>query len=58
MDDLETFKVNTTLFPLNRLKEILKNHRYVPIIEPFVRKVGYPYEEGIKKRVFIRGANG
>ncbi len=58
VDDIETFKVNTDLFPLNRLRNILKSHKYIPIVEPFIRKVGYPYNEGIKQRVFIKGANG
>ncbi len=58
MHDFETFTVDTDLFPLNRLRDILKNHQYIPIIEPNVQKSGYPYEEGIKRKIFIRGANG
>ena len=38
MHDFHTFTVDTDLFPLNRLRDILKSHQYVPIVEPCVQK--------------------
>lgn len=55
----ETFSINTQKFPLDRLRSILKEYQYIPILEIGIRnKKGYAYEEGLKRNVFIKDAEG
>ena len=59
MHDFETFTVDTDNFPLDRMKKITDEYKYVPIIEPSIRsRQGYAYEEGKKRNVYIQSADG
>jgi alpha-glucosidase (family GH31 glycosyl hydrolase) len=40
------------------MRAILKEYNYIPIVEPSIRMKGYAYDEGSKRNVFIRDAEG
>ena len=59
MVDYEDFTIDESRFPLDRLKEIMKNYHYIPIIDPGIKvNDGIPYLEGKERGVFIKDANG
>jgi hypothetical protein len=37
MLDYEDFSVDSKKFPLDRMKKLLENHRYIPIIDPGIK---------------------
>lgn len=59
MIDYEDFTIDENRFPLEGLKEIMKDYHYVPIIDAGVKVTdGTAYNEGKKRGVFIKDANG
>lgn len=59
MLDFEDFTINEDLFPLDRMQKITNKYRYIPIIDAGIKvNNGLPYEEGKKRGVFIKDANG
>ena len=40
------------------MKKILENYHYIPIIEVGIKTSGDIYEEGLKRGVFLKDANG
>ena len=59
MKDYQTFTIDEERFPLDRMNKILENYHYIPIVQPSIRLgQGYAYEEGKKRDVFIKDAEG
>lgn len=40
------------------MRAIIKEHQYIPIVEPSIRRLGYAFDEGTKRNVYIKGADG
>jgi hypothetical protein len=43
MTNSEVFTIDETRFPLDRMKKILENYQWIPIIDPGIKNSGYPY---------------
>lgn len=50
--------MDTDNFPLAAMRAILKEYRYIPIVEPSIRTKGYAYEQGVNRNIFIKDAQG
>lgn len=58
MIDYEDFTIDESRFPLDRMAAITANYHYIPIIDAGIKAVGASYDEGIKRNVFVKNANG
>jgi alpha-glucosidase (family GH31 glycosyl hydrolase) len=58
MVDYEDFTIDESRFPLDRIINITKNYRYILIIDAGIKVGGAAYNEGVKRDVFIKNANG
>lgn len=54
----EDFTVDDINFNLDRMKVITDNYHYIPIIDAGIKDSGYAYQEGVKRDIFIKNANG
>ena len=59
MLNYEDFTIDETKFPLNEMKDLIKNVHYIPIMDAGIL-IGNStfYTEGQKRGVFIKDANG
>lgn len=58
MIDYEDFTIDEARFPLDRMAAITKDYHYIPIIDAGIKATGAAYDEGIKRNVFVKNANG
>ncbi len=56
MANYEDFTIDESRFPLDRMANILKKYKWVPIIDAGIKKNSPSYDEGIKRNVFVRNA--
>jgi alpha-glucosidase (family GH31 glycosyl hydrolase) len=57
MIDSEVFTIDETRFPLDEMRKLLEEYRWIPIIDPGIKNSGPLYEEGLKKYAFMLDAN-
>jgi alpha-glucosidase (family GH31 glycosyl hydrolase) len=57
MVDSEVFTLDERRFPPAEMRELLKDLRWVPIIDPGIKNSGAFYEDGLARNAFILDAN-
>ena len=59
MNHFEDFTIDESRFPLDRMKKILENYYYVPIIDAGIKiGDGYAYNQGLKRNVYVKTPTG
>lgn len=59
MIDYEDFTIDETRFPLDRMRNITNNYRYIPIIDAGIKvNNGTAYNQGKNRGVFVKDAVG
>ena len=59
MLDYQDFTVNEAKYPLDQMKKITDEYYYVPIVDAGIKvNDGFAYNEGKKRDVFVKDANG
>lgn len=56
MSGYEDFTIDETRFPLDRMANITKNYRWIPIIDAGIGIKSYAFEEGQRQNVFLKNA--
>lgn len=57
MINSEIFTIDETRFPLDQMRKLLEEYRWIPIIDPGIKNAGPLYEEGLKRGAFMMEAN-
>jgi alpha-glucosidase (family GH31 glycosyl hydrolase) len=57
MVNSEVFTIDEAKFPPAEMRELLREHRWIPIIDPGIKNSGAFYEEGLRRNAYILDAN-
>lgn len=57
MKELEDFTIDQDRFPLSDMQKIKQKYRYIPIIDAGIKVNGSAYEQGLRRKVFVRDAD-
>ena len=58
MLQLQDFTIDQQRFPITEMNKIRERYKWVPIIDAGIKTVGYAYEQGLSRGVFLRDPFG